>query len=67
MPNAMGPATDYLVSFHAQGHDVQHEAVITLIEGYTTATDIPRIIALRYGTAEIVVDSVQPYNAPRYS
>lgn len=67
MANAMGPSTDHLVRFHAQGHDVQHEALITLIDGYTTEQDIPRIIALRYGTSEIVVDSVQPFTAPRYA
>lgn len=67
MANAMGPSTDHLVRFHAQGHATQHEAVITLIDGYTTESDIPRIIALRYGTDQIVVDSVQPYTAPRYS
>lgn len=67
MANAMGPSIDHLVRFHAQGHDVQHEALITLIDGYTSEADIPRIIALRYGTAAIVVDSVQPHTSPRFS
>lgn len=67
MANAMGPSSDHLVRFHAQGHDVQHEALITLVEGYTTEADVPRIIALRYGTAEIVIDSILPHTAPRYA
>jgi RecJ-like exonuclease len=63
----MGPSTDYLVQFHAGMRDDQHEAIITLIEGYTTEEDIPRIIALRYGTAAVVVDSIQPHTSPRFS
>lgn len=67
MANAMGPSSDYLVSFYADRDVFKHEAVLTLIEGYTTKADIPRIIALRYGTGRITIDSVQPYTAPRFS
>ena len=67
MVNAMGPANDYLVSFYADRDVFKHEAVITLIDGYTTEADIPRIIALRYGTGRITIDSVKPYTAPHYA
>lgn len=67
MANAMGPSSDYLVSFYADRDVFLHEAVITLIDGYTAQADIPRIIALRYGTGRITIDSVKPYTAPRYA
>jgi len=67
MADATGTATDHLVTFHADGHTEQHQAIITLIDGYTTEADIPRIVALRFGgLRQIVVDSVQPYVRPSY-
>lgn len=62
MSNATGQGTDYIVSWHLAGNTTIYHTRVTLIAGYSTEADIPRIIAAprKHAASAIQVTLVSP-------